>query len=200
MRRVCACLTAAFIVSASTSMAQDRRIIMIDPGHGGDQAGVATDVVLEKDVALRAGFALGAELVRRGYDVRLTRTGDYAVSFPDRRVIAEEAGAALMISLHFNGDDDTSLYGIEIYGNLDDAAVTRFATSVAGALRESGSPVTVEGRPWDFLKSPTVPTLMIEAGFMTHPVERRMIMSAAYHHDLATRLADGIQAVMSPSP
>jgi tetratricopeptide (TPR) repeat protein len=59
---------------------------------------------------------------------------------------------------------------------------------VADVLEAAGSTVVREGRDWPFLKSPTVPTVMIELGYMTHPVERRLLVSDAFHRDLAGAL------------
>ena len=67
---------------------------------------------------------------------------------------------------------------------------------MAAALRKLDTLVVVEARPWDFIKSPTVPTLVIEAGFLTHPVERRLLLSATYHRALAAGMVDGAVAFL----
>lgn len=186
-----------FVLATETAVGQDRPLIMIDPGHGGEEAGVQAADLVEKDLVLRAAFILAEELVIRGYDVRLTRTGDYAVSIPERRAQAEAVAAALFISLHMNRGDDEQEHGIELYANLDDPSAASAAEHVAAALRELDTPVLVESRPWAFLRSPTVPSLMIEAGFLTHPVERRLLVSSAYHRALAQKIADGAVAALA---
>jgi N-acetylmuramoyl-L-alanine amidase len=187
-------LILALLISAGSVAAQSRTLIMIDPGHGGDQAGVQVQQLVEKDLVLRASFALGEELVARGFDVRLTRSGDQTIANADRRTAAETAGAALMISLHFNQNADSTRQGIEIYGNLEDARVTRFANQLAGELRRLETPVLVATRSNAFLTSPTVPTVMIEAGFLTHPMERQRILTSEYHHQLAMAIVAGVNA------
>lgn len=167
-------------------LAQDRPIVMIDPGHGGADAGVVEGDLLEKDLVLRIAFAMGAELVKNGYDVRLTRSGDHAVSWEDRRTLAEEAGARLLVMLHLNANEDPTRHGAEVYADLEIPASARAAAAVAEALREAGSEVVVEPRPWPFLQSPSVPTVMVELAFLTHPVERRLIESEAFHRELAS--------------
>jgi N-acetylmuramoyl-L-alanine amidase len=174
--------------SAADAASQSRPVVMIDPGHGGEQAGVRVGDLVEKDLVLRAAFALGESLVARVYDVRLTRTGDYTLPNPERRRAAEAAGAAAMISLHFNQNADSTRHGIEIYGNVEDAKVAALAERIASRLRTAGIPVTVAARANEFLTSPSVPTVMIEAGVLTHPVERRLATSPAYHQELARSL------------
>lgn len=181
---------ALFLLGTTGALAaQDRPLVMLDPGHGGDDAGVVEGDMVEKDLVLQIAFAMAAELVAGGYDVGFTRTGDYAVPWDERRSRAEEAGASLLIMLHLNRSDDPNRHGAEIYAHLDDEASDRAAHAVAAALEESGSEVLVEARPWPFLQSPTVPTVMIELAFMTHPVERRLVRSHDFHRELGRAMA-----------
>lgn len=165
--------------------AQERPIIVLDPGHGGAQAGVVVGDLLEKDLVLRLAFATAAEFVQAGYDVRLTRTGDYALTGDDRRAAAEAAGAALFISLHMIRSDDPARHGAEIYFSQEVPASVRAAGIFAEAMEQDGVVVVQEARTSAFLASPTVPTVMIEAGFLTHPVEQRFLVSDDYHRRLA---------------
>jgi len=165
--------------------AQDRPIIVLDPGHGGAQAGVVVGDLLEKDLVLRLAFITAAEFVKEGYDVRLTRTGDYAVANDDRRAQAEAADASLFISLHMIQSEDPNRHGAEIYFSEGVPASVRAAGIFAAAMEEDGVVVVQEARTSPFLASPTVPTVMIEAGFLTHPVEQRFLVSDDYHRRLA---------------
>ena len=192
-----AMVTVTMVASTLAAAAQARPVIVVDPGHGGPEAGVESSGVLEKDMVLRAGFVLAEELVIRGFDVRLTRSGDEQVSIDERMAMAEEVGAALFISLHFNGDEDVLAHGIEIYTNLSVDLAASAAQAMATALEDTGGPVVVENRTWGFVSSPDIPTVMIEAGFLTHPVERRLIVSRAHHRDLARMMADGVDAFIN---
>lgn len=183
-------------VGAQGVAAQSRPIVVIDPGHGGEQAGVRYEDILEKDIVLRMAFALGEELVARGYDVRLTRSGDYAVPGAQRRSMAEDAGAAFFLSLHVNQDEDLTKHGAEIYAHRANPRSAVAAAALSEAFEAMGSAVVSEERPWDFLASPSVPTVMIETAFMSHPVERRLVVSPDFHHELATALADGISTFL----
>ena len=196
MTRAMSSLVLALVVASSSIQAQSAPIVMIDPGHGGEDAGVVAGEILEKDVALSAALALGEAFLGLGYDIRLTRTGDYTVGWDERRATAEEVGAVLFVSLHFNGDEDPAADGIEIYVNLEAPGSTGAAEDVAASLRELGSAVVIEGRPWGFLKS-AIPTVMLEAGFLTNPEEQQLILSPAYQHELAVRIAEGSDLFLS---
>ena len=170
--------------------AQERPIIMIDPGHGGPEGGVVVDDLLERDLVLRLAFTTAAEFVRAGYDVRLTQTGDYPVTGDERRAQAEAAGAALLLSLHMIRSDDPNRHGAEIYFNETIPSSVRGAGVFAQAMEEDGIVVVQMARQGAFLSSPTVPTVMIEAGFLTHPVERRVLVAEPYHRRLAATFVE----------
>jgi N-acetylmuramoyl-L-alanine amidase len=79
------------------------RIIVIDPGHGGVDPGAigSATKLLEKDVALRMGLALRAQLEATGrYKVVMTRADDRIVRLRDRLQIARQSRGELFISLH----------------------------------------------------------------------------------------------------
>lgn len=175
---------------------QGRPIIVLDPGHGGPQAGVVVGELLEKDLVLRLAFVTAAEFVKAGYDVRLTRTGDYGVANNDRRSQAEEAGAALFVSLHMIRSDDPARHGAEIYFSEEFPGSARAARIFAEAMEEDGVAVIQEVRTSAFLASPIVPTVMIEAGFLTHPVEQRFLVSDDYHRRLARVFVQAAERVL----
>lgn len=80
--------------------------IVIDPGHGGWDAGVrGASGLLEKDVVLKVARKLDALIQERmGIRVLLTRTGDSALPLLERTAIANNAKGQLFISLHAEGD------------------------------------------------------------------------------------------------
>jgi N-acetylmuramoyl-L-alanine amidase len=81
----------------------ERRIIVIDPGHGGVDPGATGSAmkILEKNVALRTGLALRNRLEASGrYHVIMTRHDDRIVRLRDRLKIARESGGELFVSLH----------------------------------------------------------------------------------------------------
>lgn len=93
------------------------RIVIIDPGHGGEDPGTLGNGKLrEKDVVLDVGKRLGAILGSRGgYDTRLTRKGDYFVSLRKRKKIANESGGDVFVSIHANSAPNRRASGSEIF-------------------------------------------------------------------------------------
>jgi N-acetylmuramoyl-L-alanine amidase len=97
--------------------AANKPLIVIDPGHGGeDYGGVGVAGLLEKDVTLSIAFALEKMLTTRlGAVVRLTRRRDVFVPLMDRTSLANDFEADLFISLHTNASAKKNLNGFEVY-------------------------------------------------------------------------------------
>lgn len=185
----------ATLAVALPAGAQERPLVVIDPGHGGDDAGVIAGDVLEKDLILEVALSIGAEFVRAGYDVAFTRTGDHAVEWADRRALADESGAVALFMLHAMRSDDPADSGAEIYFDETTPASVALAESVAEQFRGLGSDVLIDPRPWPFLQSPTVRTVMIEAAHLTNPAEGDRMSDPSFHHDLGRALVAALAAV-----
>lgn len=98
-------------------VSKTKKIIVIDPGHGGDDPGaVGKRGTHEKDVVLDISRRLKKTLDRHGrYHAYLTRNGDYYVPFNKRLQIAREYGADLFISIHADAAKNRDARGSSVY-------------------------------------------------------------------------------------
>ena len=109
---------------------EKKKIIVLDPGHGGEDPGaIGRRGTKEKDVVLKIARDLKNILKKRGYQVFLTRDGDYYISFKKRLKIAREYGADLFISLHTDAHRSRGARGSSVY-----CLSTRGASSEAAKL------------------------------------------------------------------
>jgi N-acetylmuramoyl-L-alanine amidase len=102
-----------------------RPLIVIDPGHGGIDAGAqGKRNVIEKEVVFDFSRALKAHLEGTGrYRVAMTRNNDIFVPLAGRVKIARDAGADLFISIHADTISDTSgVSGATVYTVSDQAS------------------------------------------------------------------------------
>jgi N-acetylmuramoyl-L-alanine amidase len=94
-----------------------KRVIVIDPGHGGEDPGaVGKNGTYEKHVVL----AISREIKKAidtmpGYRAILTRDGDYYVSFSKRLNMARQASASLFISVHADAARNRQARGSSVY-------------------------------------------------------------------------------------
>ncbi|HKT53102.1 MAG TPA: N-acetylmuramoyl-L-alanine amidase [Caulobacteraceae bacterium] len=118
------------VTRANPTPAHLRKIIVIDPGHGGHDPGALGSVSREKDLSLAAARALKAKLERTGrYRVVMTRNSDTFIPLESRVEIARRAGADLFISLHCDSGPDPDMRGATVY-TLSDKGSDRVSHNV----------------------------------------------------------------------
>jgi N-acetylmuramoyl-L-alanine amidase len=209
-----------------------RRIttICIDPGHGGRDTGNHTFWRSEKTYTLALALELRDQLRKAGFNVILTRNKDAYVDLPDRPALANRRGADLFISLHFNatraGRDQVQ--GPETYcitpvgasssnaqgeganhgptpANRVEQKSLLLANQVQKALVQNlrvPDRGVRRARYW-VLCAATMPAILVESGYMSHPTESKRIYNAAYRQQVALAIVKGIQAyqrLASPPP
>ena len=114
-----------------------RKIIVIDPGHGGVDPGALGTRSREKDIVL----AFSKELVRqlkatRRYDVYLTRSSDIYIPLRQRVQIARNRNADLFISIHADAIKKKNIRGLSVY-TLSEKASDREAAALAKKENQS---------------------------------------------------------------
>lgn len=91
------------------------KTIVIDPGHGGKDPGAVSQARQEKRIVLSLSKTLRDILVKKGYNVRLTRETDVFLPLRKRTQFATNQKADLFISIHTNASTARSAAGIETY-------------------------------------------------------------------------------------
>ena len=109
-----------------------KRIIAIDPGHGGiDPGATGISGIFEKHVTLDVARTLKRQLQKTGrYRVILTRDRDVFVRLRDRVALAREAGAELFVSLHADAIKNRKIRGLSVY-TLSEKASDKEAAELA---------------------------------------------------------------------
>jgi N-acetylmuramoyl-L-alanine amidase len=91
-------------------------VIVVDPGHGGEDSGARKYGTIEKDVVLSFSLRLRDKLSATGaYKVLMTRDTDVFVPLEERRTFAERHQAALFIAIHADYTQRASARGATIY-------------------------------------------------------------------------------------
>ena len=97
--------------------------VVLDPGHGGDDAGAERDGVRESDLMLTFARELREVLVRAGMRVVLTREADVFVPLDARVAAAQAAGGDLFMSLHADALAQGRATGATVYTLSESGAV-----------------------------------------------------------------------------
>jgi len=94
----------------------DKTVIVIDPGHGGENNGTIENGVLEKAMNMTTALAMYEELLKyEGIEVYLTHTDDIDMSLRERAEFAADKEADFLFSIHYNASVDHDLFGTEVW-------------------------------------------------------------------------------------
>lgn len=109
-------IRAASAGSTPPVQARPLPVIVLDPGHGGVEAGaIGPSGLKEKDLTLDLARRLKSLLERQGVTVVLTRDDDRVLPLDDRTAIANHNRAMLFISIHLNASKSKTAVGAETY-------------------------------------------------------------------------------------
>lgn len=195
------------VVTPDSYKNTDKKIIVIDAGHGGTDPGAVSEVltgktVHEKDITLSIAKKLRDILEGNGYTVLMTRDSDTYPTLNKRAEIANRAGAALFVSIHMNSSPSADPSGTETYyseiNNGDDFNVTseEIAKSVQNRLykalnsRDRGVKVANHA----VTRNSIMPAILIEVGFISNAEQAGLLLTSDYQQKAASAIANGIIA------
>jgi N-acetylmuramoyl-L-alanine amidase len=195
--------------------------IVLDPGHGGSDAGVTAGGLKEKELTLALARLLKVELERRGpVRVVLTRDDDREIGEAERAEHANRARADLVLALHFDGLPGSRAHGVTAYcppatfgtrqrnaqaliallpwrdvGLRHAVAARELAENVLSSieLRAQGPVRLREVLPYPLL-GVNAPGLLLECATLTSEADRARLQRPNGLAELAATIADGIQA------
>ncbi|MCR4377917.1 MAG: N-acetylmuramoyl-L-alanine amidase [Rhodospirillales bacterium] len=217
-----------------------KRIVAIDPGHGGvDPGTIGANKTYEKNVTLALGRDVKRALEATGrYKVVMTRDRDIFLRLRDRVQVARDAGAELFISIHADSVANPKTRGLSVYTlsetasdqeaaslatkenkadliagidlSTESADVTNilldlaqretmnqsalFAKEVVNELERETKLLRNTHRFAGFavLKAPDMPSVLLEAGFLSNRQDERNLLDNAYRSKLAGAVAKGV--------
>lgn len=169
-----------------------------------------TTKIPEYEFNLQISMNLKARLEALGVKVVMTRTtNDVNLSNSERAKIANKAKADLFVRIHCDGSTDTSKSGISTLfpgdtqwtkaimapskaaAQLTQAAVVKSTGAVDGGIVAR---TDLTGFNWA-----TVPSILVECGFISNAVEDKLLASPHYQDKVAQGITDGVMAYLNRS-
>src|SRR5438132_12352339 len=169
-------------------------VVVIDAGHGGfDRGGIPGQRVAEKTMTLDVAQRLKEVLTAYGYRVVMTRDSDVFVPLGTRVAIANSYRNAIFVCIHFNAARRGSASGIETYFYSSQSLPLASAIHyyVAGGAPSSNRGVRRRG--FYVLRRTTIPSVLVECGFLTNAAEANYAQSADYRQKLAEEIGRGVR-------
>ena len=192
-------------------------VVVLDPGHGGQDSGAMCGSVMEKDLTL--DVALRAELLLRaeGYATVLTRENDRYLSLAERAAVGNRAADSLFVSIHFNDGERATASGVETYYALrqsaartgffswlpflrrpDSASLAARSESLArfiqAALVERTRAVNrgIKSEQFYVIANVRHPAALVEGGFITNKSDVTRLTTTEYRQQIALAISDGV--------
>lgn len=188
------------------------RTIVIDPGHGGEDGGaVGYSGSVEKGINLSISQKLHDLLTLCGFRVIMTREDDRSIHDEDANTISEqkrsdlynrleiynEDPGAIVLSIHLNKYEDSSVHGAQIFYSQNQNASKQLAQSIQSAFVMMLQPEnTREIKPAEsnlfLMFHAEVPAVLCECGFLSNPDEEALLQDEEYQSKVAFTIFTGL--------
>lgn len=191
-------------------------LVVLDPGHGGQDSGAMCGTILEKDLTFDIAQRVDRLLQAQGLATLMTRVGDSYISLQDRAAVTNRARDCILVSIHFN-EGKKVVGGIETYfaehqnapaartvswipffhgpaaesPTLASQSLARFIQEAMVARTKAPDRGT---KPEQFyvLANVSVPAVLVEAGFLTSTEDLAKLESSDYRDQMAAAISEGI--------
>ena len=189
-----------------------KRAIFLDPGHGGSDSGAVENGVREKDLTLSVYNKVSSRLASLGYTVLTSRNTDKDVGLVSRADQANKSNADMFLSIHFNAGGRGTAYGIETYyykheqgyepeinkDNHNSPERIEKSRKLANKIQQNLLYKTgaydrgVRRASFAVLRETSIPSILVELGFIDNQEEVNKIKTNEYQEKLADGIVDGI--------
>jgi len=194
---------------AATYVPTNPKLIVLDPGHGGSDAGAIRNGVSEKTLSLDMSKRLRDILVARGWQVVMTHTDDRDVYGPNasdhdelqaRVDVGNAKGARMFVSVHVNsfinaGPRGTTTYFYKPSDSPLAQAIQRRLAPVVGT-KDDG----VQKDRLYVLNHTLMPSALVETAFISNPDDFARLTDPQWRQRVAKAIADGIADYAQTSP
>jgi N-acetylmuramoyl-L-alanine amidase len=192
-------------------------LVVIDPGHGGQDSGTIKTGMVEKELTLDVARRVERLLQERGLATLLTRADDTYISLAGRVAAANDQPECVFVSIHFDEAGRSAAAGIETYYAARQTSLPeRVASWLPFLQRASLEPASVESqslaafiqealvartqavnrgtRPEQFFVLTNVrhPAVLVEGGFLTNKDDVNKLANSDYREQIAAAISDGI--------
>lgn len=184
------------------------RVIVLDPGHGGEDSGVTGHGLVESEITLDLATRIEGRLGALGVTTYLSRSAETSPSETERARFANDVDAELVVSLHLDALEGSSACGCAtfFYGATLPGRVTRSAVGerLADLLRREIASRTdlVDGRAhpkaWELLRLTRMPAVRVEAGYVSSPGDAARLGKGEFRDTLAEAVVAALQRLYLP--
>lgn len=200
-------LTTNLAVSLTVIKEDLKKVVYIDPGHGGYDGGCVSynKETIEKNVTLDISLCVKKHLESLGYKVLLTRDGDYALGNTKKKDIygrvdlINESNAQLYLCIHANSFTSPQIKGAQTFYSSVNEKNADIASAILSKVKEldpTNNRVAKEMKGKYLMDHVNVPGCLIEVGFLTNMEDLNNLTSQDYIENLSLMISIAINEVI----
>ncbi|HHU81959.1 MAG TPA: AMIN domain-containing protein [Firmicutes bacterium] len=184
------------MVLTITQLPLSGKVIILDPGHGGIDAGaIGTRGTREKEINLDVALRLKKRLEEAGARVVMTREDDSYLGLYERPAVVNRFDGVLAISLHANFHPNPKVRGVEVFYHPGRESSRKLAeyifTSITKATGLTGRSIKTD-KEMVFPRETQMPSVLVEMGFLSNRQEEELFRKSEFREKLAAGLFLGI--------
>jgi N-acetylmuramoyl-L-alanine amidase len=178
--------------------------VVLDPGHGGSDSGAVYGDVSEAELVWDLATRLEGRLTALGVTTVLTRGPGNGATDAQRATFANDVGADVVLSLHVDGVSSPRPHGLASYyygaGESSSTIGERLADLVQRELvaRTGLLDARIHGKTWAILRLTRMPTVRVELGYLSSPIDRPMLVDPRFRDTVAEGLLVAVQRLYLP--
>jgi len=184
------------------------RVVVLDPGHGGDDPGACGNGLTEAEIVFDLASRIEGRLGALGVTTHLTRSADSAPSDSERAAFANEVLAEIFVSLHLDAVQGSAARGSSCYfygASLPDREVRsavgeRLADLISREITSRTDLLDGRTHPktWELLRLTRMPAVRVDVGYASSPVDAARLVTPEFRDALAEAVVAGIQRLYLP--
>ncbi|SMP32139.1 N-acetylmuramoyl-L-alanine amidase family protein [Chryseobacterium profundimaris] len=167
----------------------NKKLIVIDAGHGGNDIGASRNGIYEKEIVLNIGKKIQEfNSVQDKFEVILTRDTDNYSQLSERTALINKLNPEMVISLHMNNSphQESERHGLEIYTQNTEAS-----QKLALQISQKFNPCEVLGeKNLHILRESKAPAVLVELGFINNTKDREYLVSEKGQQETAQKFYD----------
>lgn len=187
------------------------KVIAIDPGHGGvDPGAVSKSGILEDEINLKIALKLKRFIEQSGGIAIMTREDDVGLytdksttlsqkkveDLHNRKKLVESSGAEVFVSIHLNSFTRPSYYGAQTFysetNEENEVLAYILQEELKNVLDKENNRQPAIREDVYIIKDMSIPSALIEAGFLSNENEARLLDTSEYQEKIAWSIYVGI--------